>query len=80
MFPKLRECDTDDDVAMRFLRSGEGFEKYLQYLVGQQKAEAAISDKTVHHFFKASEPFSSTVNTNGHKCVCVVIFVNIMDC
>ncbi|XP_031662311.1 obscurin isoform X11 [Oncorhynchus kisutch] len=52
MFPKLRECDTDDDVAMRFLRSGEGFEKYLQYLVGQQKAEAAISDKTVHHFFK----------------------------
>ncbi|CAB1317343.1 unnamed protein product, partial [Coregonus sp. 'balchen'] len=56
MFPKLSECDTDDDVAMRFLRSGEGFEKYLQYLVGQQKAEAAISDKTVHHFFKASEP------------------------
>ncbi|XP_045080717.1 obscurin isoform X5 [Coregonus clupeaformis] len=52
MFPKLSECDTDDDVAMRFLRSGEGFEKYLQYLVGQQKAEAAISDKTVHHFFK----------------------------
>nr|XP_029479284.1 LOW QUALITY PROTEIN: obscurin-like [Oncorhynchus nerka] len=52
MFPKLRECDTDDDVAMRFLRSGEGFEKYLQYLVGQQKAETAISDKTVHHFFK----------------------------
>ncbi|XP_064848045.1 obscurin-like [Oncorhynchus masou masou] len=52
MFPKLRECDTDDDVAMRFLRSGEGFEKYLQYLIGQQKAEAAISDKTVHHFFK----------------------------
>ncbi|XP_071232032.1 obscurin isoform X3 [Salvelinus alpinus] len=52
MFPKLRECDTDDDVAMRFLRSGEGFEKYLQYLVGQQKADAAISDKTVHHFFK----------------------------
>uniref|UniRef100_A0A8C7KNB5 Obscurin n=1 Tax=Oncorhynchus kisutch TaxID=8019 RepID=A0A8C7KNB5_ONCKI len=37
---------------MRFLRSGEGFEKYLQYLVGQQKAEAAISDKTVHRFFK----------------------------
>nr|XP_046176840.1 obscurin-like isoform X6 [Oncorhynchus gorbuscha] len=52
MLPKLSHCDTDDDVAMRFLRSGEGFEKYLQYLVGQQKAEAAISDKTVHHFFK----------------------------
>ncbi|XP_029561107.1 obscurin isoform X18 [Salmo trutta] len=52
MLPKLIHCDTDDDVAMRFLRSGEGFEKYLQYLVGQQKAEAAISDKTVHRFFK----------------------------
>ncbi|XP_031665694.1 obscurin isoform X2 [Oncorhynchus kisutch] len=52
MLPKLSHCDTDDDVAMRFLRSGEGFEKYLQYLVGQQKAEAAISDKTVHRFFK----------------------------
>ncbi|KAL0966229.1 hypothetical protein UPYG_G00292620 [Umbra pygmaea] len=52
MLPKLRECDTDDDVAMRFLRSGEGFEKYLQYLVGQHKAEAAVSDKDIHHFFK----------------------------
>ncbi|XP_045550169.1 obscurin isoform X30 [Salmo salar] len=52
MLPKLIHCDTDDDVAMRFLRSSEGFEKYLQYLVGQQKAEAAISDKTVHRFFK----------------------------
>ncbi|KAM3842719.1 LOW QUALITY PROTEIN: obscurin-like, partial [Diretmus argenteus] len=51
-FPKLNECETDDDVAMRFLRNKEGFEKYLQYLVGQSQAESAISDKTVHHFFK----------------------------
>lgn len=50
--PKLSDCDTDDDVAMCFLKSKEGFEKYLQYLVGQAQAESAISDKTVHHFFK----------------------------
>uniref|UniRef100_A0A667ZJT8 Obscurin, cytoskeletal calmodulin and titin-interacting RhoGEF a n=1 Tax=Myripristis murdjan TaxID=586833 RepID=A0A667ZJT8_9TELE len=37
---------------MRFLRSKEGFEKYLQYLVGQSEAESAVSDKTVHRFFK----------------------------
>ncbi|KAM8728691.1 obscurin isoform 15-T15 [Acanthopagrus schlegelii] len=50
--PKLNDCETDDDVAMCFLKSKEGFEKYLQYLVGQGLAESAISDKTVHHFFK----------------------------
>ncbi|XP_029381509.1 obscurin isoform X2 [Echeneis naucrates] len=50
--PKLNDCDTDDDVAMCFLKNKEGFEKYLQYLVGQSEAEAAVSDKTVHHFFK----------------------------
>ncbi|XP_036940158.1 obscurin-like isoform X7 [Acanthopagrus latus] len=50
--PKLNDCETDDDVAMCFLKSKEGFEKYLQYLVGQGLAESAISDKTVHRFFK----------------------------
>ncbi|XP_061776442.1 obscurin isoform X15 [Nerophis ophidion] len=50
--PKLSDCDTDDDVAMCFLKNKEGFEKYLQYLVGQSQAECAVSDKTVHHFFK----------------------------
>ncbi|XP_054623324.1 obscurin isoform X2 [Dunckerocampus dactyliophorus] len=50
--PKLNDCDTDDDVAMCFLKNKEGFEKYLQYLVGQSQAECAVSDKTVHHFFK----------------------------
>ncbi|XP_035026921.2 obscurin isoform X47 [Hippoglossus stenolepis] len=50
--PKLNDCDTDDDVAMCFLRSKEGFEQYLQYLVGQAQAESAVSDKAVHRFFK----------------------------
>ncbi|XP_049888815.1 obscurin [Epinephelus moara] len=50
--PKLNDCETDDDVAMCFLKNKEGFEKYLQYLVGQGLAESAISDKAVHRFFK----------------------------
>ncbi|XP_077363922.1 obscurin [Festucalex cinctus] len=50
--PKLNDCETDDDVAMCFLKNKEGFEKYLQYLVGQSQAESVISDKTVHRFFK----------------------------
>ncbi|KAM6918651.1 obscurin [Xenentodon cancila] len=50
--PKLNDCETDDDVAMCFLKNKEGFEKYLQYLVGQSQAESAVSDKTVHRFFK----------------------------
>ncbi|XP_057712682.1 obscurin [Corythoichthys intestinalis] len=50
--PKLNDCETDDDVAMCFLKNKEGFEKYLQYLVGQSQAESTISDKMVHHFFK----------------------------
>lgn len=53
-FPKLNDCETDDDVAMCFLKNKEGFEKYLQYQVGQGQAESAISDKIVHHFFKVS--------------------------
>lgn len=50
--PGLEECDTDDDIAMRFLKNTEGFENYLQYLVGQAKAQATISEKDVHHYFK----------------------------
>ncbi|XP_054889212.1 obscurin isoform X6 [Poeciliopsis prolifica] len=50
--PKLHDCDTDDDVAMCFLKNKEGFEHYLQYLVGQSQAESAVSDKNIHRFFK----------------------------
>lgn len=39
---------------MCFLKSKEGFEKYLQYLVGQSQAESALSDKSVHRFFKVT--------------------------
>ncbi|KAI7792382.1 putative obscurin-like [Triplophysa rosa] len=52
LLPGLRECDTDDDIAMHFLKHSEGFEKYLQYLVGQTEAESAIGEKDVHQYFK----------------------------
>ncbi|XP_068604975.1 obscurin [Brachionichthys hirsutus] len=52
LLPKLSDCETDDDVAMCFLKSKEGFEKYLQYLVGQGQAESAVGSKTVHRFYK----------------------------
>ncbi|KAK9953041.1 hypothetical protein ABG768_017067 [Culter alburnus] len=52
LLPGLRDCDTDDDIAMHFLRNSEGFEKYLQYLIGQSQAESVISDKEVHQYFK----------------------------
>ncbi|KAA0704500.1 Obscurin [Triplophysa tibetana] len=52
LLPGLRECDTDDDIAMHFLKNSEGFEKYLQYLVGQTEAESAIGEKDVHQYFK----------------------------
>ncbi|XP_025756351.1 obscurin isoform X3 [Oreochromis niloticus] len=60
--PKLNDCDTDDDIAMCFLKNKEGFEKYLQYLVGQGQAESAISDKTVHSFFKE---YTDTAQANA---------------
>ncbi|XP_039875888.1 obscurin isoform X20 [Simochromis diagramma] len=60
--PKLNDCDTDDDIAMCFLKNKEGFEKYLQYLVGQSQAESAISDKTVHSFFKE---YTDTAQANS---------------
>ncbi|XP_026114231.1 obscurin isoform X18 [Carassius auratus] len=52
LLPGLQDCDTDDDIAMHFLRNSEGFEKYLQYFIGQLQAESAISEKEVHQYFK----------------------------
>ncbi|XP_073686713.1 obscurin [Garra rufa] len=52
LLPGLRDCDTDDDIAMHFLKNSEGFEKYLQYLIGHSQAESIISEKEVHKYFK----------------------------
>ncbi|XP_047443167.1 obscurin isoform X3 [Mugil cephalus] len=50
--PGLRECATDDDVAICLIKHTEAFETYLHYMVGQEQAEACITDKTVQKFFK----------------------------
>ncbi|XP_054875781.1 obscurin [Poeciliopsis prolifica] len=52
ILPGLRECVTDDDVAMHLIKHTEHFEKYLHYMVGQAQAEACISDKAVQQYFK----------------------------
>ncbi|XP_032381171.1 obscurin [Etheostoma spectabile] len=52
ILPGLRECATDDDVAMHLIKHTEDFEKYLHYMVGQAQAEACITDKAVQQYFK----------------------------
>ena len=76
MLPKLNECDTDDDVAMRFLRNTEGFEKYLQYLVGQTQAESAISDKAVHSFFKVNVDLLNVPDVSGLSLQMMVLVLH----
>lgn len=49
--PGLRECVTDDDVAMHLIKHTEEFEKYLHYMVGQAQAEGCVSDKAVQQYF-----------------------------
>uniref|UniRef100_A0A3P9B0P3 Obscurin, cytoskeletal calmodulin and titin-interacting RhoGEF a n=1 Tax=Maylandia zebra TaxID=106582 RepID=A0A3P9B0P3_9CICH len=55
VLPGLRECATDDDVAMHLIKHREDFEKYLHYMVGQAQAEACIADKAIQQFFKLPE-------------------------
>lgn len=52
ILPGLRECATDDDVAMHLMKHTEDFEKYLHYMVGQAQAEACVTDKAVQQYFK----------------------------
>uniref|UniRef100_UPI0009B37A6A obscurin n=1 Tax=Monopterus albus TaxID=43700 RepID=UPI0009B37A6A len=52
ILPGLRDCATDDDVAMHLLKHAEDFEKYLHYMVGQAQAEACITDKATQQYFK----------------------------
>uniref|UniRef100_A0AAR2J6N9 Obscurin, cytoskeletal calmodulin and titin-interacting RhoGEF b n=1 Tax=Pygocentrus nattereri TaxID=42514 RepID=A0AAR2J6N9_PYGNA len=50
LLPGLKDCDTDDDVAMRFLKNTEGFENYLQYLVGQTQAQCIVATKDFYEY------------------------------
>ncbi|XP_013365188.1 PREDICTED: obscurin [Chinchilla lanigera] len=49
---ELQRCDTDDDVAMCFIKNQEAFEKYLQFLVGRVQAEAVVVSTPVQEFYK----------------------------
>ncbi|KAL8164797.1 UNVERIFIED_CONTAM: hypothetical protein K2H54_007083, partial [Gekko kuhli] len=60
-FPELQKCDTDDDVAMCFIKNEGDFDKYILYLVGRIQAESVVVSKTVQEFYKryAEEMLSS---------------------
>uniref|UniRef100_G1KFS2 Obscurin, cytoskeletal calmodulin and titin-interacting RhoGEF n=1 Tax=Anolis carolinensis TaxID=28377 RepID=G1KFS2_ANOCA len=51
-FPELQKCDTDDDVAMCFIKNEGEFDKYIQYLVGRVQAESIVVSKAVQDFYK----------------------------
>lgn len=53
ILPGLKECATDDDVAMHLIKHSDNMEKYLHYMVGQAQAEACITEKAIQHYFKA---------------------------
>ncbi|XP_077893008.1 obscurin-like [Ictidomys tridecemlineatus] len=48
----LHRCDTDDDVAMCFIKNQEAFEKYLEFLVGRVQAESVVVSTPVQEFYK----------------------------
>lgn len=49
---ELQSCDTDDDVAMCFIKNQAAFEKYLEFLVGRVQAESAVVGTAVQEFYK----------------------------
>ncbi|XP_058876960.1 obscurin-like [Acipenser ruthenus] len=52
LLPGLSQCDTDDDIAMRFIKNADGFEKYIQFLVGRSQAESVVNSRAFQDFFK----------------------------
>ncbi|KAG2458503.1 OBSCN protein, partial [Polypterus senegalus] len=48
----LSQCDTDDDIAMCFIKNAQGFEKYIKYLVGKSQADSLLSSRVTQEFFK----------------------------
>ncbi|XP_029939546.1 obscurin [Salarias fasciatus] len=64
ILPGLRDCATDDDVAMHLINHSEEFEKYLHYMVGQAQAEACITDKAVQQYFKVQSELAEPSKTD----------------
>lgn len=54
---ELQSCDTDDDVALCFIKNEAAFEKYLEFLVGRVQAESVMVSTAVQEFYKV--PLSS---------------------
>ncbi|XP_030053285.1 obscurin isoform X2 [Microcaecilia unicolor] len=50
--PELKKCDTDDDVAMCFIKNMVEFDKYIMYLVGRIQAESVIVSQAIQEFYK----------------------------
>lgn len=53
---ELQSCDTDDDVAMCFIKNQAAFEQYLAFLVGRVQAESAVVSPAVQEFYKVPPP------------------------
>lgn len=51
----LQKSDTDDDVAMCFIKHEAEFNKYIQYLVGRVQAESIVVSKAVQDFYKVND-------------------------
>uniref|UniRef100_UPI00398E7BDC obscurin-like isoform X29 n=1 Tax=Pristiophorus japonicus TaxID=55135 RepID=UPI00398E7BDC len=57
----LMKCQTDDDIALCFIKNSDGFDKYMQYLVGRVQAESLITNPAVQDFYnKYTDEVSST--------------------
>ncbi|MEE6467486.1 hypothetical protein FKM82_007266 [Ascaphus truei] len=51
-FAELKKCDTDDDVAMCFIKNEDEFNKYIMFLVGRVQAESVVVGNAVQEFYK----------------------------
>nr|XP_055229425.1 obscurin isoform X35 [Gorilla gorilla gorilla] len=49
---ELQQCDTDDDVAMCFIKNQAAFEQYLEFLVGRVQAESVVVSTAIQEFYK----------------------------
>ncbi|XP_073532987.1 obscurin-like [Phyllobates terribilis] len=51
-FQELKKSDTDDDIAMCFIRNEDDFNKYIMYLVGRVQAESVVVNDAIQEFYK----------------------------
>ncbi|XP_075703653.1 obscurin [Rhinoderma darwinii] len=49
---ELKKSDTDDDLAMCYIRNQEEFNKYIMYLVGRVQAESVVVSDAIQEFYR----------------------------